>query len=164
MLIYNYHPDSGEFVGSSEAEASPFDDGEYLIPAFATTLAPPEQTTEGNALVFDGEAWGEVEDHRGETWWTAAGEPMTINKIGNPVDYELKSEPPPPPPALPVARLRFALVHDGIVVQTLEADCPMRWQLLNGCRMVVDEDALAQPGYSFDGKSFKPPEKADDAA
>lgn len=157
MLIYNYHPETGEFIASSEAEASPFDDGEYLIPAFATTLAPPEQATEGNALVYDGEAWGEVEDHRGETWWTPEGAGMTINKIGNPTDYGLVAEPPPQPEPPPVGKLRFALVYDGIVIQTLECDFPMQWKLLEGCRMVVDEDDLAHPGDSYDGKSFKPP-------
>lgn len=157
MLIYNYHPDSGEFMGASEADPNPVQPGDFIIPANATTIQPPGDPSSGHAMAWDGKDWIEIEDHRGETWWTAAGESMTINKIGNPVDYELQAEPPPAPTPLPVARLRFALVHDGVVVQTLEADCPMRWQLLEGCRMVVDEDALAQPGYSFDGKSFKPP-------
>lgn len=157
MLIYNYHPDSGEFMGATEADPNPVRPGEFLIPANATLIEPPGDPAAGNAMTWDGSEWVEIKDHRGETWWNTAGEPMTINKIGDPAEHDLQSEPPPPPPEPPVARLRFALVHEGIVVQTLEAECPMRWQLLEGCRMVLDEDAQARPGYSFDGTSFKPP-------
>lgn len=172
MLIYNYHPDSGEFMGTSQADAAPWNSEEFLIPANATTEPPPEGgPAEGHAITWNGKAWVEVGDHRGEIWWNADGQPMTINQIGDPLDHGLVAEAPEPrpkpePPA--VARIRFALVHNEIVLQVLEAECPMQWQLFEGCRMVVDGDALARPGYSYDGTTFQkpppPPEPIDDAA
>jgi hypothetical protein len=42
MLVYNYDPDSREFVDASEADADPLTPGEFLIPAHATTIAPPD--------------------------------------------------------------------------------------------------------------------------
>lgn len=168
MLIYNYHPDSGEFMGTSEADPNPVETGEFIIPAHATTIEPPGDPSAGHAMAWDGSDWVEIEDHRGEVWWNDAGEPMTVNMIGRPVDHGLVSEPPPQPEPPLVAKIRFALVHDGTVLQTLEADCPMQWQLLDGCRMVVDADAKARPGYLYDGTTFAPPpapaEPANDAA
>lgn len=157
MLIYNYHPETGEYAGSVEAELSPFDDGEYLIPAHATTTAPPETVSGGYALIFDGAAWAEIEDHRGETWWTAEGAAMNVLKLGNPVDHGLGQEPPPEPK---VGRICFAMIDDaGNVVQVLESDNPMQWRLAPGFRMVVDGEAEARPGYIYDEESrtFEPP-------
>lgn len=162
MLIYNYHPETGEFIGAAEAEESPFGDGEFLIPAHATTTAPPETVSGGHALSFDGETWHEVEDHRGETWFNAEGEPMVINLIGDPVAHGLQEEGPPPPPEPEPdpgnVKLRFAMVKDGVVLQVLEADLPVRWVLAEGCEMHLDPDRTAQPGYLFDGvEGFSPP-------
>lgn len=40
-IIYHYHPETKEYIGSSEARRSPLDEDEvYLIPAFATETAP----------------------------------------------------------------------------------------------------------------------------
>lgn len=157
MLIYNYHPETGEFTGTTEAEESPFGDGEYLIPAHATTIAPPETTTPGYAPVFDGTAWDEVEDHRGEKWWSAEGAEMTIRMLGNPVDHDLRQEAPPPPK---VGKIRFAMLNENdLVVQVLESDNPMKWFLVEGFRMVVDGEAEAQPGFTYDPdrRTFQPP-------
>ena len=40
----------------------------YLLPANATFIAPPAKK-EGFACVWNGEAWQEVEDHRGTEYW-----------------------------------------------------------------------------------------------
>lgn len=55
-FIYNYHPETGEYVGQAEADESPLDPGTYLIPANATEMKPPAQL-EGFVRVFDGEKW-----------------------------------------------------------------------------------------------------------
>lgn len=163
LTIYNYHPESGEFLGASEADPDPMNPGGFLIPGSATTVEPPDPTADRRVLAWRDDAWIEIEDHRGETWWTADGKAMTINQIGNPLEHGLQQEQPAAlsAAAVDVARIRFALVQpDGLVVQTLEGDAPMRWELKEGYRMVVDEDAKAHPGHVYDGSMFKPPQES----
>lgn len=56
MKIYNYHADSGQLIGDSIADADPLHEGQWLIPAHATTIAPPE-TKYKQFAAFNGEAW-----------------------------------------------------------------------------------------------------------
>lgn len=42
VKVYNYHPDTKEYVGSNDAVESPLEPGKYLLPAHATFDAPPE--------------------------------------------------------------------------------------------------------------------------
>lgn len=56
MEIYNYHPESKIYLGSSLADMSPLEPGQFLIPAFATKLKPlPEKI--GFNVVFNNEQW-----------------------------------------------------------------------------------------------------------
>lgn len=59
MLIYNYTED-GFYIGASEADESPLENGVYLIPAMATEVPPPETTT-GSIPKWVGTAWVLVE-------------------------------------------------------------------------------------------------------
>jgi hypothetical protein len=97
MNIFNYRLVTGEFVGSSAADPDPMLDGEFLIPAFSTTVEPPDQQA-GWARVWSGSAWEQVLDHRGETWWGPDGNPVVIEELGNPVDSGLWSSAPLPTP------------------------------------------------------------------
>lgn len=55
--IYNYHPVTGEYLGSSLADASPLDGpGVWLVPAYATDIEPPP-TQAGSVAVFQGDIW-----------------------------------------------------------------------------------------------------------
>lgn len=56
MNIYNYHPVTKAFVGASIADESPLEEGVYLIPAYATTVAPP-QIQAGSQAVFENDGW-----------------------------------------------------------------------------------------------------------
>lgn len=58
-IVYNYHPVTLEYVGSSEATESPLEPGVYLIPAHATEIAPPAKQ-DGNVRVFKNDKWGYV--------------------------------------------------------------------------------------------------------
>lgn len=57
MLIYNYHPFTGELLGSDVADESPREPGVFLIPAYATTETPPTPV-EGQLIRFVEGAWG----------------------------------------------------------------------------------------------------------
>lgn len=54
--IYHYHPESGEYLGSGEADPSPLEPGEWLYPAHSTDIAPPAEQA-GFVRVWDGFAW-----------------------------------------------------------------------------------------------------------
>lgn len=98
MRIYNYHPQNGEYLGTTEAKESPREEGVYLIPAHATTIEPPA-TQEHECAVFNGSEWELVPDHRGETYYTSwDDEGTTIENLREtvPTDaYIIKPEKPP---------------------------------------------------------------------
>lgn len=56
MLVYNYSAITAEYTGNSSADEDPLDKGNWLIPAFATTIEPPIQK-EGFARYFVNGAW-----------------------------------------------------------------------------------------------------------
>lgn len=56
MICYNYHPDTGLYLGASEADESPLEQGVFLIPAHSTTIAPPDEQ-EGKMIVWNGASW-----------------------------------------------------------------------------------------------------------
>ena len=56
MEIYNYD-EAGFFLSVGEADESPLEEGVFLIPARATTVAPPAMQA-GYLLKFDGDEWG----------------------------------------------------------------------------------------------------------
>jgi len=55
-LTYHYHPETGVFLDSSEADKSPLEPGVFLVPAFAT-LTPPPACESGQQTVWHNEAW-----------------------------------------------------------------------------------------------------------
>lgn len=57
MKIYNYHPLTKVFIGISDADPNPMREGDYLIPADATTVQPPS-FGQGQQAYWNGSAWG----------------------------------------------------------------------------------------------------------
>ena len=60
MIAYSYNPTTGRFVGPVTCDPSPLEEGEYLLPAFATFDGPPESVPEGHALHWTGVIWQAV--------------------------------------------------------------------------------------------------------
>lgn len=54
--IYNYHPQTGEFISATPADESPLERGVFLIPAYATDTAPPTTGT-NQVAVYSGGKW-----------------------------------------------------------------------------------------------------------
>lgn len=82
MQIYNYHSITGEYLSIDTADESPLEPGVFLIPAYATDIAPPAVNA-GECAVFNSGAWQVLPDHRGETHYDAiTGAPVEIMDIG----------------------------------------------------------------------------------
>ncbi|MCL9847348.1 phage tail protein [Ralstonia solanacearum] len=80
--VYHYHPTTGEYTGSSPADHSPLEPGVALIPAHATTQAPPE-TGAREVAVFRDDAWHIAPDWRGAALFsTVDGSAISIADIG----------------------------------------------------------------------------------
>lgn len=103
-VVYSYDQYTGEFISYQAARQSPAwteqdPPGEkYLLPAWATFTAPPSVPGPGLAVVYSNGTWGFKEDHRGEIWYDANGEAVTITALG-PIPDGLTATPPPPPSA-----------------------------------------------------------------
>lgn len=59
MDVFHYHPETSEFLGVSQADENPMRPGDFLIPAFAATVAPPAAQVGFYRAFIDGE-WVQV--------------------------------------------------------------------------------------------------------
>ncbi|SCU94332.1 hypothetical protein CNECB9_5260030 [Cupriavidus necator] len=94
--IYHYEPATGEFVWEGSADPSPLEDGVWLIPAYATEVAPPTAAAREVAAFIDG-AWVIQADWRGaELFSTADASPVSITEIAiTPADIGATETPRP---------------------------------------------------------------------
>src|SRR5690242_10185734 len=92
--IFHYDPVTGVYLRQGVADESPLEPGIYLVPASATTDAPPPAGA-GQVAVFKAGAWSLVADHRGQTYYKPDGERVTITELGAP-DPTWTTTPPPP--------------------------------------------------------------------
>jgi hypothetical protein len=60
MQIWNYEAGSGALIGPGNADPCPIEAGQYLIPANATTVAPPKFKPETETCVFADGAWSVI--------------------------------------------------------------------------------------------------------
>lgn len=94
LTIFNYHPETGEFISSSLADKSPLEPDEWLIPAHATEIEPP-QTVANQVAVFDGNAWRIDQDFRGlNLYSTENGSRVEVDTIG-PMPTNATTDPRP---------------------------------------------------------------------
>lgn len=68
--VYSFHPQTGEYLGPTQADRSPLDlDEVWLIPAYSTEQQPP-QAGEHQAAVFRDGKWSLQADWRGTPLWS----------------------------------------------------------------------------------------------
>lgn len=95
MNIYNFHPETGEFIGRGLADADPLEPGNWLIPAYACKKAPP-LVGENKVAVWNGSSWDIFDDFRGGMYYVDSKRPITINKIGEKIPEGASLVPIPP--------------------------------------------------------------------
>lgn len=96
QAIYNYNA-TGEYTGESLADESPLEPGVFLIPAYATTIAPPAAGA-NQAAVFDeaANAWQLVPDFRGaQLYSTSDGSAVAANLGQSLADLSATDKPRP---------------------------------------------------------------------
>ena len=100
MLIYNYHPITKEYLGSSKANSDPLETAKqkkeiFLLPANAT-FEPSLETGKNEKTIFDN-GWKVVSDFRGKKYYLETGEEITITELGVTVPEGALLEAPAPP-------------------------------------------------------------------
>lgn len=78
--IHNFDAETGAYLSTAKARLDPLD-RKPMVPANATLIAPPAQK-EGMVRVFNGDAWAQVEDHRGKTYWLADKSEHVVENLG----------------------------------------------------------------------------------
>jgi hypothetical protein len=120
MQIWNYHPTTSELLGASTADPDQLEEGNWIIPAYATTIAPPSSQP-GFAETFIGSSWSTVADHRGETWWPTEQQyndtpGVVVTFLGDPASHGLTNVEPVivPPIVVSALQIRLALSQQGL--------------------------------------------------
>lgn len=90
MKEYFYNEETNELLFEQEAFIDPLETelaghDIFMLSANATFIEPPAKK-DGYAVVWNGENWEYIEDHRGTQYWFSSDsyhtEPMTMNKLG----------------------------------------------------------------------------------
>ncbi|MGV0818852.1 DUF4376 domain-containing protein [Martelella sp. AMO21009] len=93
MDIYHFSAVTGEYLGHGQADADPLEEGRFLVPANAATVAPPAAGPQ-QASVFANGQWSLVADYRGQEWFDADGNAVEVKDLGDPADLGLLAEKP----------------------------------------------------------------------
>lgn len=150
MKIYHFSPRTSELLSESDARCDPLEPDRYLIPAFATNVAPPV-TSEIETAVFNGSAWEIMPDLRGTEYWLAYGDKRTISEIGETVpDGALLSEPSQPSPSptqIEAAKVAIVQRHMDDAARVYRYD-----DIKTACTY-ADEPAV--PKFQVEGQAFR---------
>lgn len=147
LPIFHYHPETGIYVGQGFADPSPFRPNEWLIPASATIIAPPNPQ-DGYVAVFNvaDELWEMIQDHRHETWWLD-GVAVIITFIGNPAYQGYRPDGPPEPGPKEVVQWSSE-ANDWVRIPDHRGET--WWK--NGMAVVIQElGDPAESGFSSEG-------------
>lgn len=163
MNVYHYHPETGEYVGASEADESPREPGVFLIPAYATETPPPAAQDLLARVFLNGE-WSQIVDRRGETWWTEEGAPVFIDGLGDPreaglcdVEPEPTIEPEPEPEPEPDDAVTDVVrLDEPVDVEVVEIDDVTEAQ---AAQVVPEADTGTRPRAQHPDEPLLDPEE-----
>lgn len=116
MISYGFDSKTREYKGEINCQESPREPGKFLIPANATTVAPPEEQA-GKARVWEGSAWGYADDNRGKTLYSVDDSRQTStmsNILGADVPEGWTLTPPPD------SENKYTFVGDEWLPQSVE--------------------------------------------
>ena len=94
MQIYTFDKITGEFLAEEIADENPLEKDEFLIPANATSIAPPAASL-NEIAVFDGSVWALVDDYRGQVHFAPDGIREVISVLGEMVPAGNTTTEPP---------------------------------------------------------------------
>lgn len=95
MKHYNFDKITGEFLSEEPTAVNPREDGKFLIPSSATTVAPPP--VDANQIaIFNGNEWSVVKDFRNQEFYNSNGDEIVISALDVEPDEEWATTPPPP--------------------------------------------------------------------
>lgn len=77
--VHHFHPLSGLYLATTEANQSPEEPGVYACPAHATFDAPPDPV-DGKAIVWRTGAWTHIDDCRG-TYYDSNGREVAVTDL-----------------------------------------------------------------------------------
>jgi hypothetical protein len=120
VKIYNYDQITSEYLGQTIARRDPMVPTEYIMPANATQLKPPD-VEPGSVAVFTDGAWVIASDNRGE-YYDQDRNKVVLTAIGEDIPEGWTVEPRPDTAEeanekakAAIAAQRFALETGGIV-------------------------------------------------
>ncbi|PZW46383.1 tail fiber assembly protein [Pseudomonas sp. URMO17WK12:I2] len=81
-VIYHYHPQTGELLGTGLADPDPMNPANWLVPGFATLDAPDEPAQGIVPCRVEHARWELLEDNRGTVFSTDSGQPLEYTSLG----------------------------------------------------------------------------------
>jgi hypothetical protein len=127
MIIYNYHPVTGIFLHRSNADIDPLNQGEYLVPAFATAKELIAEK-EGYQRYFKDSAWHYVVDNIGTEYYDEEGTKHTITELGEEMPEDALLEAPPEPEPTFDELMSTALANRAVAYKTESDPLYIEWQ------------------------------------
>jgi hypothetical protein len=81
--VYHYHPVTGELQGASQLLIDPSDETRALLPAHATTIAPPKKTPRGTVARFveTAQEWQQQRRHTEGVTTAPSAEPSLAEAV-----------------------------------------------------------------------------------
>lgn len=95
MILHDYDSITGEYLGSSNAQANPKAEGEFLPRANATEQTPPSYGNDEKPVFKDG-VWFVLKDYRGQIAYNAndRDDLYTVEALGDLQDGFVLEQPP----------------------------------------------------------------------
>lgn len=162
-IIYHYAPDTGLFLGTSEADESPMEKGVYLIPGFATDVEPPSPG-EHETVAFSAGTWVTIPDWRGVTLYsTGTGNTEQIEVAGvTPDQAGLTISPPPAANEREAAFFKdgaWSIVPDwrGAKLFSTADGTPVSVNEIGKTPADIEatEHPMPSPAHAWDGRAWK---------